>query len=167
MRKLVPLFALVVVLGSCSSSEPMAFDLMQPMAPPPVAITISGEAAEEGVVCPSGEFVGFQMSDMEGNPIEMDDWGAMFESAIETSSIAEARSLNDYQCDDGSGTITIDQHVRFDFAEIDIETLGQSEITNGTWTVSGSGDYESLTGSGDLVSDNAEEIIHMIGEVEA
>lgn len=168
MRRLITLLALVaLMLAGCSSSEPMAIDLAQPMEPPPTPVTISGEAVDEGVVCSSGMFVDYRMEDIDGNPIEFEDWGSMFDTAIDTGSVAEAMSINDYECDDGSGTITISQHVRFDFGEISIETFGEGQVAGGTWTVEGTGDYESLTGSGDIVNDNDQGMIHMVGEVEA
>jgi hypothetical protein len=169
MRRLLSvLSALVMVtVGGCSSSEPLAFDLANPMEPPPGVFTISGAAADEGIVCSEGVFVDSHMEDIDGNAIEMSEWADMFDAAIATQSVAEANSINEYECGDGSGTITITQLVRFDFAEIDIETFGQGQVTNGTWTLEGVGDYESLTGSGDLVTNFDDGHVHMVGEVEA
>ena len=79
----------------------------------------------------------------------------------------ELKSINEYQCGDGSGTITVTQLVRFDFAELDIETFGEGQVTNGTWTLVGIGDYESLTGSGDIITNFDDGHIHMVGDVEA
>lgn len=169
MRRLMTsAFALALVLGGCSSSsEPLGFDLAQAMAPPPTPFTVSGAAVDEGIVCASGMFVGYRMEDADGNEVDIDEWADVFANAMRTGSVAEVTSSNDYQCDDGSGTITIRQLVRFDFAEIDPETFGRGRFVSGTWTLEGRGDYESLTGSGDLVDDHDEGMIHMIGEVEA
>jgi hypothetical protein len=167
-RLLLSAVALALLVAGCgSSSEPMAVDLAQPMAPPPTPVSISGAAVDEGIVCSSGMFVDNRLEDMDGNPIGMEEWGAMFEAAVDTGSVAEVTSHNDYECDDGSGTITVSQHVRFDFAVIDIETFGRGRFQSGTWTVGGTGDYETLTGSGEIVDDHDEGLIHMVGEVEA
>ena len=168
MRRLTLLAVLVVVIAAgCSSSEPLSFELARPQAPPPVSVTISGAAADEGVVCSAGTFVGFQLEDSEGNPADMDDWGTLFEDAMANGTVAEIANRAEFECSDGSGTITVVEQVRFDFAEIDMETFGQDRISNGTWTLEGTGDYESLTGSGDLIGDNGAGMIYAVGEVEA
>jgi hypothetical protein len=169
MRRVVTviLALAMMMLGSCSSSEPLALDLANPMGSPPAAFSITGPAADEGVVCSEGTFVGYRMEDMDGNAIDHGDWSATFDTAIETNSVAEVKSINEYQCGDGSGTITVTQLVRFDFAELDIETFGEGEVTNGTWTLVGIGDYESLTGSGDIITNFDDGHVHMVGEVEA
>lgn len=169
MRRLVLLTAFVVVIAAgCSSSEPLGFDLARPMAPPPVPITISGEAVEEEVVCSDGTFlIGSHMEDMEGNLLEGEQWEATFESAVADGSVAEMTHRAEIECSDGSGTITVVEHWRYDFAVLDIESFGQGRINMGTWTVQGTGDYESLTGSGDFLTDFDEGMLHAIGEVEA
>jgi hypothetical protein len=40
-----------------------------------------------------------------------------------------------------------------DFAVLDIDSFGQGRITHGTWTLEGTGAYESLTGAGDSLTD--------------
>jgi hypothetical protein len=157
-----------MIAASCSSSEPLGFDLARPMAPPPVAVTISGEALDENVVCSNGTFlVGSRMEDMEGNLLPGEQWEATFESAVESGSVAEFMHYATTECNDGSGTITIIEHWHYDFAELDIESFGQGRINNGTWTLEGTGDYESLTGSGDFLTDFDEGMLHAVGEVEA
>jgi hypothetical protein len=169
MRRVLAVLAvlLVVMVGGCSSSEPLAFDLANAMEPAPGVFSVSGAAADEGVVCSEGIFIDSHMENVNGEMIEMSEWAGMLDTAVATQSVAEANSINEYECGDGSGTITITQFVRFDFAELDIETFGQGQVTSGTWTLVGVGDYESLTGSGDLITDFDDGRIHMVGEVEA
>lgn len=171
MRRMISLQATIalvtLMLVTCSSNDPLAFDLAQPMEPPPAPVTITGAAVDEGIVCASGMFVDSRMEDVDGNPLDPDGWFTMFDSAIESEGVAEAMSINDYRCDDGSGTITVTQHVRFDFSEISILVMGNSTVDTGTWTLEGTGDYETLIGSGDLVQDGSEQMIHMVGEIEA
>lgn len=167
MRRLIPMLVLFAsVLASCSSSEPLAIDLAQPMAPPPVSFTISGAAADDGVVCAAGQFVGYQMEDTEGNPVTFEEWAAIFDAAAEAGSVAEVVSINDYECDDGSGLLQVSQYVRLDFAGVDLDA-GQGPLNEGTWTLEGTGEYEAVTGSGNIVNDDAAGMIHMVGEVEA
>lgn len=169
MRRVVTVILALVTttLCSCSSSEPLGLDLANPMEPPPTAFSITGPAADEGVVCSEGTFVENRMEYMDGTTMEDRDWANMFDNAVETDSVAEVKSINEYECSDGSGTITVTQLVRFDFAEIDIETFGEGQVTNGTWTLEGIGDYESLTGSGNIITNFDDGHIHMVGEVEA
>lgn len=170
MRRMTLLSALIVVVAAgCSSSEPLSFDLARPMAPPPVPVTISGEAVDEGLVCSDGTVPvgGGRMEDMEGNPLAGEQWEATFESAVENGAVAEFMHWATTECNDGSGSITIIEHWRYDFAVLDIESFGQGRINHGTWTLEGTGDYESLTGSGDFLSDFDEGMLHAVGEVEA
>ncbi|MDJ0769992.1 MAG: hypothetical protein QNJ12_14420 [Ilumatobacter sp.] len=169
MRKLtVPTATLALVLAACSSgAEPLAFDLSRPMQPPPVLFTISGEAADEGVVCSNGTVDDTGLEDMSGNLIDLAAWAQMFDAAMETGSVAEATSVLNVECADGSGSLTITEHVRFDFGVLDVETMGSGRVENGTWTLEGTGDYEDLTGSGELFTDYDEGQIHTIGEIEA
>ena len=168
MRRLTLLSALVLVIAAgCSSSEPLGFDLARPMAPPPVPVTISGDAVDEGVACSEGTFVDFHMEDMDGNTAVMDEWGKDFEDAMDGGTVAEVMNHAIIECSDGSGTITLIEHVRFDFAEIDMGTFGQGQVNTGSWTLEGTGDYESLTGSGALVTNYDEGLIQAVGEVEA
>ena len=104
---------------------------------------------------------------MDGMEMDDRDWANMFDTAVETDSVAELKSINEYQCSDGSGTLTVTQLVRFDFAELDIETFGEGQVANGTWTLEGNGEYESLTGSGEIITNFDDGHIHMVGDVEA
>lgn len=197
MQRRIALTVLVVVLlGSCSSSETaeettsttpttsattttaakttttaasvsQTFDLVNPMAPLPTDFAISGEAVSEGTVCPAGTFVAGRMEDMDGNALEDEDWAQMFENAVATGAVAEVKSFNEYECRDGSGMLLIEQHVHLDFAVLDIETFAQGRASHGTWTLTGTGDYESLTGSGEIIGDSMAGMIHMVGEVKA
>jgi hypothetical protein len=118
----------MALLDSCSTSEPLALDLTNPMgAPPPMPFSITGPAVDEGVVCSEGTFVDNRVEYMDGSEMSDSGWADTFDAAVETNSVAEARSINEYACGDGSGTLTVTQLVRFGFAELDIETLGQGK----------------------------------------
>ena len=70
MRRLMLTLAVTVLTAAgCSSSEPLAFDLSHPMEPPEAPFTVSGPAADEGIVCSVGMWVEDRMEDMEGNEL--------------------------------------------------------------------------------------------------
>lgn len=140
MRRLVLLSAFVVIIAAgCSSSEPLTIDIARPDAPPPSPVAISGTAVDEGVVCADGTVSDYRQSRVEGNDAQMVNY---FEVV----------------CDDGSGSITIGEIIEYFY---DTESWAEE----GTWTLEGSGDYESLTGSGQWSTDE-EGTWHDVGEVE-
>jgi len=167
MRRLaISFLAVVFMLAGCSSSEPLALDLSHPMEPPEQPFQISGPAEEEGVVCGVGMWTNERTQTVEGADLDFDGWAQMFDSAVESKSVAEAKALKQFECGDGSGTITINEHTLWDFAVIDPADLGSGETDVGTWTIEGTGDYESLTGSGGVTIVWDEMQFHYIGEVE-
>ncbi|MDX2466496.1 MAG: hypothetical protein QNL12_04215 [Acidimicrobiia bacterium] len=167
MRRLMLTLAVTVLMvAGCSSSEPLAFDLSHPMQPPEAPFTIAGPATDEGIVCPVGMWVEDRMEDMDGNELTERGWADIFDNAVATGSVAEARGYKTFVCGDDSGSITLSNHDVLDFGVLDIETFGQGETTGGTWTIAGTGDYESLSGSGDIVLMWDEMKMHYKGEVE-
>jgi hypothetical protein len=98
---------------------------------------LSGAAVDEGVVCADAT---------------VDDYWREWIDAD------QMLSYFDVECNDGSGTITIAELM--DFTEID-----PWEVTERTWTLEGSGDYESLTGSGEWSIDD-EVMWHDVDAVE-
>jgi hypothetical protein len=128
-----------MIAAGCSSSEPLTIDIARPDAPTPAPVVISGTAVDEGVVCAAGTVNDYRQRRVEGNDAQMVNY---FEVV----------------CDDGSGSITIGELL--DFEEFPPATF------EGAWTLEGSGDYESLTGSGQFSVDD-EGKIHDVGEVEA
>jgi hypothetical protein len=157
---------LLVVVG-CSSSEPLAFDLAHTFQDPESPFTISGDAADEGVVCSVGVWKDLRMETMDGDPLDADAWAVIFDEAVDSHSIAEATSMKQFECGDGSGTITIDDHLYLDFAELDVETIFTGDTQWGTWTLEGTGDYESISGNGSFVVDGPGERFHYIGEIQS
>lgn len=165
-RLVILLLAVVFMLAGCSSSEPLAFDLAHPMQPPEQPFQISGEAVAEGVVCSVGMWTDARMQTIEGVDLGFDGWAEVFDAAIENRSTAEANSYKTFECGDGSGTITITEHTIYDFAVLDPADFGSGTTDSGTWTVEGTGNYESLTGSGGVTTVWDEMQIHLVGEVE-
>lgn len=167
MRRLMLTLAVTVLTAAgCSSSEPLAFDLSHPMEPPEAPFTVSGPAADEGIVCSVGMWVENRMEDMEGNELTEGGWADIFDNAVATGSVAEGKGYKTFVCGDDSGSITISDHAALDFGVLDMETFGQGETAWGTWTIEGTGDYEALSGSGDIVVMWDEMKFHYKGEVE-
>lgn len=142
MRRLTLLSALVVAIAAgCSSSEPLTIDIARPDAPPPSPVAITGTAVDEGVVCANATVNDYWQDYVEG---EDDEWIMV--------------NYFEVVCDDGSGSITIGELL--DFEELPPATW------EGAWTLEGSGDYESLIGSGEWSTDD-EGMWHDVGEVES
>jgi hypothetical protein len=153
-----------MIAAGCSSSQPLSIDIARPDAPGDVPATISGPAVDEGVVCADGTVFGYHLEDMNGNTLGFNEWGANVDAAMQAGTVVEAQNHVDIECNDGSGTITVIEHIRFDFAVIDFP--GQ-EGWKGTWTLEGTGDYENLSGSGEYYDDPDSAMIHDAGEVES
>jgi hypothetical protein len=167
MRKASALVVvLMLIVVGCSSSEPLSFDLSHSMEPPEAPFAVSGHAADDGAVCSVGLWVDQREETMDGQPLADDGWAAIFDEAVRSRSVAEAKSIKQFECGDGSGTITITDHAYLDFAVLDVTTFGRGETTWGTWTVEGTGDYDSLSGEGEVVVDWDEQRFHYVGDVE-
>ena len=80
--------------------------------------------------------------------------------------MAEGKGYKTFVCGDDSGSIMMSDHAALDFGVLDIETFGQGETIWGSWTIEGTGDYEALSGSGDVVVMWDEMKFHYKGEVE-
>ena len=146
--------ALVVVAGAgCSSSDPEAFELDHPMMLPEVPFTTTGAAVDSGILCEDGAWVTERMENAEGEEIQGEQWANMFDEAVMSDGVAEAVSLKEFRCSDGSGTLLIEDHVSLDFSTVDIETFGSGRVQFGTFEITGTDEYESLSGSGETFAD--------------
>ena len=86
----------------------------------------------------------------------------MFDEALENGGVVEAMDHKRLDCGDGSGSITVAEHVRIDFASGD---WGEGAWATGTWTVTGTDSYESLSGSGTITTDFTTMQIRIVGEI--
>ena len=167
MKKLAtPFLAVIFILAGCSGSEPLTFDLAHPMEPPAQPFQISGAAVDDGGVCAVGMWTDESMQTMEGADLDFGGFADIFDTAVETQSAAEAKGTKIFECGDGSGMITINEHTLIDFAVLDPADFGSGTTDWGTWTIEGTGDYASLTGSGKVITVWDEMQMHFVGEVE-
>jgi hypothetical protein len=164
-RHIFGLCALLLVIGACSSSEPMALELKLPMAPPEQPFVATGLAVDDGAVCPDGTWLGVRNEDMDGQEMSHEQWADVYDAAMATDGVAEARAIREFVCADGSGTLEIEDHAYLDFSVIDASTFGSEPVQWGTFTISGTGDYTSLSGSGDEFADFGQERYVFSGEV--
>jgi len=123
-------------------------------------------AVDEDVVCAVGMWIDEHMQNMEGEDIGFEGWADIFDNAVASQSAAEAKAFKTFECGDGSGTMTIEEHTVLDFAVLDPAAFGSGTTDWGSWTITGTGDYESLTGGGNVMTVWDEMQFHFIGEVE-
>jgi hypothetical protein len=89
------------------------------------SFTTSGDAADEGTICPAGSF---------------EDAGIRFAGGQARTGVVQLQVYKVFTCDDDSGTFDVKMQIQANFAT-GIETF--------TWVVTGgSGDYSSLHGEG-------------------
>lgn len=149
------IMATVIVLGAagCSSAEPEGFELDHPMMPPEVPFTTTGAAANSGMLCGGGAWVAEQMENADGEEIPSEQWAEIFDEAVMSDGVAEAMSLKEFRCSDGSGTLLIAGQLSLDFSTVDIETFGSGKVQFGTFEITGTDEHESLSGSGETFAD--------------
>lgn len=155
---------LALGVAACSSSEPMAFELELPIGPPQEPFVATGPAVDDGAICPGGTWIGVRNEDMDGQEISHEQWADIFETAMSSNGIAEGRGFREFVCADGSGTLEIEDHAHLDFSVIDASTYGSEPVQWGAFTISGTGDYAPLSGSGAEVADFIEGIFVFSGE---
>ena len=155
MRRVVGLavVALVVLVG-CSSDDSMAvevtivypgYEFSQPV---PTLFSASGVAVDEGVVCESGTMEVDHFESPEGVTITSEEGGALHEAARADGGVMDSYAVQEFVCDDGSGTFLMKLYSRVDFAK------PGAEQDTPTWEVeNGTGDYASLSGSGDMTNE--------------
>ena len=82
----------------------------------------------------------------------------MFDAAMDAGTMAEMMVIEEWICDDGSGSFTLELHNQFDFATFEFE--GQQDV--GTWEINeGTDSYADITGTGDATLDlDAEKVTH-------
>jgi hypothetical protein len=131
--------ALISVLGPVAAGTPQQVQIVShmnfnPDGPNFGDFTATGSAVDSGLVCASGTVV---------------DTGIVF-GGFQSGRSAQILVRKTFTCADGSGTFFVKIQVHLDF---------ETETESFTWVVlGGTGDYESLRGSGDgsTVSDGSD-----------
>lgn len=135
----------LLVLASCSSAaSEMSVEFVSVLAADQsgTTFTASGEAVDEGAVCASGESLWLGNLTIEGDPLSDDGMHELFSAGEAYSIIVQ----HEYVCDDGSGSFLLNATPEIDPA---LEETQDAPIASATWEIiGGTGDYETLTGSG-------------------
>ncbi|MBT8192449.1 MAG: hypothetical protein KJP22_03535 [Acidimicrobiia bacterium] len=155
---------LLAALGACSgSSEPMAVQITGPLGPPTDPAVVTGQAAEEGIVCDAAMFEELYFVDLDGKILTEEEANQLKQVEMETGEIVFSAKYDKWSCTDGSGYFVMAGTGTLPPADYDFE--GINEVA--TWTVdSGTGDYEKLSGTGSIEVDFARGTVTYIGELE-
>jgi len=149
MRRSVGLAAVVlaVSLVGCSSGDAVTIDLLfGEAAAESVPFRALGAAVDEGSVCASGTMRQGHLESPEGITVTPEEGAALYEAARADEGTMDVYSLQEFACEDGSGTFTMKTHSHGDFAQ------PETEQDTPAWEVeSGTGDYTGLSGSGEVV----------------
>ena len=133
-----------------------------PPAEATMPFTATGQPVDDEVVCARGSVTIGRLETADGAVITSEGWAAMYDAAMAEGSIAEAYLFEDFECADGSGSFSMKVHARFDFATFDLE--GEHDV--GRWEIeTGTGEYSSLSGSGDVTIDWDGDDVKLDGDV--
>lgn len=177
MRRGVGLVAAVLavsVLG-CSSGDAITIEILYPasvygeQALESVPFRTLGADIDDTVLCESGTMNQDHIESPEGEIITLEEVEELFVAAWDGGGVVDLYSVQEFVCDDGTGTFVLKVHSRGDSAK----PFGEQDTS--TWEVeSGTGDYTDLSGSGEVVVDigaspnEMDEIVTAyVGEVQA
>lgn len=148
MRRSVGLAAVVlaVSLAGCSSEHSLDVEISPASPDLPAPFLASGDAVAEAAVCESGTWKIDHFESVDGDSITSDERMAIFNSAsFADDDVAEWIAVQDFVCDDGSGTFTMRWHTKI--TRILVQSAGPEDV--GTWEIEeGTGAYTELSGSG-------------------
>lgn len=166
MRKLrLMLVVSLMVVASCSSSsEPMAVQITNPLGPPSdSSVPVTGPVVDEGVMCDAVTYEEGDFFDLDGNAVADEERDQLIQVEMETGEEVFSAKDGRWTCADGSGTFETVE--KFTLAMRDYDFEGSNDAA--TWTVeNGTGDYEGLTGSGNVVVDFSKETVTYDGEMQ-
>lgn len=137
--------ALVVAGAGCSSGDPMNIEFsLQPTGYRALQFQASGVAVDEAAVCDSGTLTIDREESSEGEVITEESGSAMVARAQAEEGVFGWYSVQEFVCDDGSGTFTIKTYSETDFGK------PEAEQPIPTWEIdNGAGAYAGLSGSGE------------------
>jgi hypothetical protein len=176
MRRGVGLVAAVLavsVLG-CSSGDAITIEVLYPASVygeqviESVPFRILGADIDDTVLCESGTTTRGRLESPEGEIITLGEAEELSEAALVDGGVVDLYSVQEFVCDDGTGTFVLKVHIRGDSAK----PFSEQDIP--TWEVeSGTGDYTNLSGSGersmefDASPNETDEIVEAyVGEVQ-
>lgn len=142
---------IAVALVGCSSGDSISIEVFPfegaayGTSPSQTPFRASGEAVDDAVVCQSGMEIFDHFESPEGEIINGEELGELIEAAIAAEGVIDLFVVDEFVCDDGSGTFTMKTHTWRDYAKAEVQEDNRSwEIEGGT------GDYAALSGSGEV-----------------
>jgi hypothetical protein len=166
MRKLrlLAIVSFMVMAASCSStSEPMSVQITGPLGPPEGPLPITGQAVDEGIVCDAATYEEGDYVDLDGKILTDEERDQLMQVEAETGEIVFSAKHVHWVCPDGSGSF--DTVEDFTVAMPDMNFEGTTNAA--TWTIDdGTGDYENLSGSGNVIVDFPNETVVYDGEMQ-
>lgn len=166
MRKLrfLAVVSFMVVVASCSSSsDPMGVQITGPLGPPSDPAPITGQAVDEGIVCDAATYDEGDYVDMDGKILTDEERDQLMQVEMETGEWFFSEKHGRWTCADGSGTFDTVDTFTLTPSEYDFEGVNNAA----TWVIeSGTGDYENLSGSGNVIVDFPNETVVYDGEMQ-
>ena len=166
MRKvrLLAIVSFMVVAASCSSSsEPMGVQITAPLGPPGDPAPITGQAVEEGIVCDAATYEEGDYVDLDGKILTDEEIDQLMQVEAETGEIVFSAKHVRWVCTDGSGSFDTVEEPTVAMPDMNFEGANNAA----TWTIeSGTGDYEHLSGSGNVIVDFPNETVVYDGEMQ-
>jgi hypothetical protein len=121
-------------------------------------LSVTGEAADAGIICPEVTWDGRVYEDLDGNELTLEDLEHMPDDA------KDVRWTDTFVCADGSGSFVVLHRQLLSRAEMDFE--GYNEAAS--WEIeSGTGSYTGLVGEGTFILDFVEGVVVNTGTVAA
>ena len=163
LRWLVVVSFMVIAAACSSSSEPMAVQITGPLGPSASPAPVTGPAVDEGVVCDAVTYEEGDFFDLDGNAVTDEERDQLMQVEMETGEEVFSAKDGRWTCADGSGTfVTVEE---FTLPMRDYNFEGSNDVA--TWTAeNGTGDYEGLTGSGNVIADFSKETVVYEGEMQ-
>lgn len=143
LRRPVALLSFVLLVVGCSSSSDsgdIAFEHVFDMPTEASVWTATGEAIDDGLLCPAATGVLQGFEDEDGAARIPEDIGASYEAGEPFVNV----SVELMTCDDGSGAFTL----RF-INDIDPSISDGVPVVASTWTITGGSGYDTTDGVGD------------------
>ena len=162
MRESVALLALmltVVAVTACEALDapgidfsvdgPSEFTLPQEQQPMP--FTAEGWHVSREDLCGSGTVTIDHLESEDGATITSEEWVNTLNTARKNEGVAAAYLFQVFECEDGSGSFSMQVHAQYDFATFE---YGEGELDDfATWQIEegdGTGSYTDLSGRGDI-----------------
>jgi len=151
-RSLIVATGLVAIaLVGCSSGDSISIEVF-PLegaaygtGPSQTPFRTSGAAVDEAIVCENGTMIFDHFESPEGQIITGEELGELIEVTRAAEGVIDLFVVDEFVCDDGSGTFTMRTHTGRDYAKTEVQEETRS------WEIeSGTGNYAALSGSGEV-----------------